>query len=151
MERPFCTSKYGYRTGRSNRPAGREKGLSHPGTRKRDTGPASAIVYFGLFQIVLQPLGVIQLIPPMEKTIYSQEYTRFLQLLRAVREEMGITQVELADRLQATQSFVSKCERGERRLDFVEARAWCSALGVPLRDFVQRFDENLRGQVGRLR
>ena len=76
----------------------------------------------------------------MEKTIYSQQYARFLHLLRAVREELGVTQVELAARLKATQSFVSKCERGDRRLDFVELRAWCGALGVSLKDFVVRFE-----------
>jgi len=64
---------------------------------------------------------------PMEKSIYSMEYTLFLGVLRAVREEAGITQQEIAARLGATQSFVSKCERGERRLDIVELRAWCSA------------------------
>lgn len=81
----------------------------------------------------------------MEKTIYSQEYTRFLQLLRTMREELGITQVELADRLQATQSFVSKCERGDRRLDVVELRAWCAGLGIHLHDFALRFEETGRG------
>ena len=77
----------------------------------------------------------------MEKSIYSQDYSLFLGLLRTAREESGITQQELAAKLSATQSFVSKCERGERRVDIVELRAWCSALEVPLSEFVLRFDK----------
>lgn len=77
----------------------------------------------------------------MEKSIYSLEYTLFLGVLRSVREQAGITQQEIAARLGATQSFVSKCERGERRLDIVELRAWCSALGVPLSKFAVTFEE----------
>lgn len=77
----------------------------------------------------------------MEKSIYSGEYTLFLQMLRTTREESGITQQEIAAKLGATQSFISKCERGERRLDIVELRAWCSALGVPLNEFALRLED----------
>lgn len=77
----------------------------------------------------------------MEKSIYSRQYTCFLEILRATREQLGLTQEDVALRLNETQSFVSKCERGERRLDVVELRAWCSALGVSLPTFVTRFDE----------
>jgi transcriptional regulator with XRE-family HTH domain len=78
----------------------------------------------------------------MEKSIHSQEYVQFLQLLRAVREESGFTQADVASRLGATQSFVSKCERGERRLDVVELRAWCAALEIPLLKFLRRFEDS---------
>jgi len=81
------------------------------------------------------PTGV-----PMEKSIYSAEYERFLTLLRKIRGESGLTQEDIATRLNATQSFVSKCERGERRLDIVELNAWCSALDVSLSSFVVRFE-----------
>ena len=43
-------------------------------------------------------------------------------------------------RLGVTQSFVSKCERGERRLDIVEVRAWGVALGIPFTEFISSFD-----------
>ena len=76
----------------------------------------------------------------MEKSIYSQHYHLFLELLRAQREKAGLTQEEVASRLNTSQSFVSKCERGERRLDIVELRSWCDALGIPFRDFVRGFD-----------
>lgn len=47
----------------------------------------------------------------MEKSIYSQEYELFLQVLRETREEKGLTQTEIARRLGETQSFISKAGR----------------------------------------
>lgn len=76
----------------------------------------------------------------MEKSIHSAEYERFLVLLRNTRVQSGLTQDELAMKLNATQSFVSKCERGERRIDIVELGAWCSALDVSLSSFIERFE-----------
>jgi len=48
------------------------------------------------------------------------EYRRFLERLRAARVEAGLTQVQVAARLRKPQSYVSKCESGERRVDVVE-------------------------------
>ena len=76
----------------------------------------------------------------MRKTIHSADYKRFLDLLRSARERAGVTQAELARRLGGTQSFVSKCERGERRLDIVEARLFCQAIGVGFGQFASKFD-----------
>ena len=50
----------------------------------------------------------------------SPDYRRFLERLRAARESAGFTQVEVSRRLGRPQSFVSKCESGERRVDVVE-------------------------------
>lgn len=79
----------------------------------------------------------------MKKTISTHENEVFLQLLRKTRERLGISQAQLAERLKVTQSFVSKCERGERRLDVVELRAWCFALGTSFPAFVTEFDQVL--------
>ena len=79
----------------------------------------------------------------LKKSIFSKEYTVFLHLLRQVRREAGVTQKELADRLRQTQSFISKCERGERRLDVVELRAFCNALGVELQAFLVQLERAL--------
>jgi DNA-binding XRE family transcriptional regulator len=78
---------------------------------------------------------------PMEKSIHLREYRLFLEMLRHARELAGLTQEEVAARLNASQSFVSKCERGERRLDVVELRSWCVALGIPFHLFLKRFDQ----------
>lgn len=76
----------------------------------------------------------------MDKSIYSAEYQLFLDRLRTARERAGLTQEDIASRLGVTQSFVSKCERGERRLDLIEMRAWSRALGVPFVEFVEDFE-----------
>lgn len=54
-------------------------------------------------------------------------------------------QADMADKLGVPQSFISKFEAGERRLDFLELRSICRALGVQLVDFVQQFERKLRG------
>lgn len=69
-----------------------------------------------------------------------------LALLRAAREQAGLTQYDLAKKLGRSQSFVGKCEMGERRLDFVQLRDFCFALDVPFLEFVQRFEESLADQ-----
>jgi transcriptional regulator with XRE-family HTH domain len=65
-------------------------------------------------------------------------------LLKEVRNEAGLRQADLAERLGQPQSFVSKYESGERRLDILELRQVCQALGVPLREFVRRLEERLK-------
>lgn len=82
----------------------------------------------------------------MPKSVFTNEYDVFLRSLRDAREAAGVTQVELADRLGMTQSAVSKCERGERRLDVIELRKWCQALRLPLRDFVATLERALSGK-----
>ena len=79
----------------------------------------------------------------MEKSIASSEYKVFLRELRAARHRSGLTQVDLAARLGETQSFISKCERGERRLDIAELRAFCQAIGMSLSSFAQQFEKAL--------
>lgn len=68
----------------------------------------------------------------MDKSLYSADYLRFCDLLRRLRTEQGLTQVEVAERLDKPQSFVSKYESGERRLDVAETRSVAAALGVTL-------------------
>jgi transcriptional regulator with XRE-family HTH domain len=79
----------------------------------------------------------------MEKSTFTTDHRVFCRLLREAREGADITQVELAKRLKESQSEISKFERGERRLDLVQLRRWCRALGVGLPDFVRAFDEAL--------
>lgn len=79
----------------------------------------------------------------MQKSIVSKEHKVFLACLKEARESSALTQVDLADRLGMTQSQVSKCERGERRLDLIELHAWCQVLGVRLTTFVRAFESRL--------
>lgn len=79
----------------------------------------------------------------MEKSIYSPEYAVLLRMLRQAREKAGYTQVELAKKLGQTQSFVTKVERGDRRLDVVQLRTICRELGLTVTDFVRRWEREL--------
>ena len=79
----------------------------------------------------------------MEKSIYTREYQVLLRLLRETREAAGVTQMELAKRLAQTQSFVSKVELGDRRLDLVQLHTILTALGAGLGEFVARYEAAL--------
>lgn len=90
----------------------------------------------------------------MEKSIFSKDYAVFLVHLKAARRKSGLTQDELAKRLGQTQSFISKCERGERRIDVVELRQFCLAIGISLTDFISTLQtemEKVSGKEGRVR
>ena len=65
---------------------------------------------------------------------------QLLELLRQVRVEAGLRQVDLAKKLRQPQSFVSKYESGERRLDLLELHQVCNAVGTSLEEFVKRFE-----------
>ena len=56
----------------------------------------------------------------MTKSVFTTRYDQFRQLLIEARNAAGLTQSDLAKRLSRPQSFVSKFERGERRLDVSE-------------------------------
>lgn len=64
------------------------------------------------------------------------QYQRFLEQLRAARKAAGLTQADVARRLGRPQSFVSKCESGERRVDVVELAAFARLYRKPLRSFI---------------
>ena len=74
----------------------------------------------------------------MEKSPFSKEYRLFLINLRNARKKAHLTQEGLAKLLGETQSFISKVERGERRVDVVELRAFCRALKVPFPGFISK-------------
>ena len=65
----------------------------------------------------------------MPSTLHSSEYRAFALRLIAVRKEVGLTQAELAAKLGKPQSYVSKNERFERRVDPAEFRWLMLALG----------------------
>ena len=67
----------------------------------------------------------------MSLSTHNSDYQLLLSILRTARKRVGVSQVELAERLGNTQTFVSKCERGERRIDAVELVEFAEALGVP--------------------
>ena len=54
------------------------------------------------------------------KSVFTKRYELFLSILISLRQDKGLSQHKLAKKLKKPQSFVSKYERGERRLDVVE-------------------------------
>lgn len=68
--------------------------------------------------------------------------TRLITLLRQVRLDAGLTQSELGEKLNQTQSYVSKYEGGEQRLDLLEIEAICKAVDLSLLEFVERYLES---------
>ncbi len=69
-------------------------------------------------------------------TAYRQRYLVFLERLRAARRQAGLTQEKVARKLGRPQSFVSKCESGERRVDAVELQEFARLYHKSLSYFV---------------
>lgn len=69
-------------------------------------------------------------------TTRDPKYQRFIERLKAARKQAGLTQAEVARRLRRPQSFVSKCESGERRVDVVELEGFAKLYGRSLDSFV---------------
>ena len=66
--------------------------------------------------------------------------------LREARETLGMSQGEVAKLLRRTQSYVSRCETGNRRVDIDELQAFCAAYGRPLEYFVRSDLPQRRGR-----
>jgi len=79
----------------------------------------------------------------MEKSLYSKNHKVFLALLKQVRLDAGMRQEDVAKRLKKPQSFVSKYESGERRLDILELGEISEAMGLSLAEFVRRLERSL--------
>lgn len=80
----------------------------------------------------------------MPRSTHTPDYAVLLELLRELRDRQGVLQADLAGRLGVPQSYVSKSENGERRLDVLEVRKWCLALDVPFVEFSKELDKRLR-------
>ncbi|MET0649679.1 MAG: helix-turn-helix transcriptional regulator [Pyrinomonadaceae bacterium] len=80
----------------------------------------------------------------MKKRIYLAQRGRLVSLLREMRLEAGLTQVDLAARIEKDQAYVSRYESGQRRLDVLEVREICQVVGVTLEEFVKRLESALK-------
>jgi transcriptional regulator with XRE-family HTH domain len=71
------------------------------------------------------------------KSVFSEEYNRFRQLLIEARKAAKLTQAELSAKLELPQSYVSKYERGERRLDVIEFLQVAQVLEIDPLAFIE--------------
>lgn len=74
----------------------------------------------------------------MTKSVHTRNYRLFLELLIKARRDAGVTQEQLAKRLNRPQSFVSKCENGERRLDVIELLQILHSIGIEPIGFINK-------------
>ena len=79
----------------------------------------------------------------MDKSIHSHLYHHVIGRLRGKREKFGITQVQLADLLKVNQTFISRVETCDRRLDIIELHHICQVLDVSFVDFIQEVDRDI--------
>lgn len=82
------------------------------------------------------------------KSVFTEEYVFFLEYLIGARKRAGLTQQELAEALSRPQSFVSKYERRERRLDVIEYVKIALALGVDPCFVIREIELKLSGRSG---
>ena len=80
----------------------------------------------------------------MPGSLHSHHYKIFRSLLILAREQSGLTQVQIAELLKKPQSFISKYERGERRLDFSEFIELADVLKIDVTNFVEVYRSTLR-------
>ena len=80
----------------------------------------------------------------MKKRAYIVQRKLMTELLRGIRLEAGLTQVELAKRVGKDQAYISRYESGQRRLDLLEVREVCQAIGITLEDFVRKLEKGLK-------
>lgn len=79
----------------------------------------------------------------MKKSLYTPEQEILQDLLYQLRTARRLSQTDIARRIKKSQSVVSKYESGERRLDVIELRAVCRAIGISLSDFIAEFEKRI--------
>jgi transcriptional regulator with XRE-family HTH domain len=77
------------------------------------------------------------------KSVHTRNYRLFLGLLIKARKNAGVTQEQLAKRLHRPQSFVSKYENGERRLDVIELLQILQTIGVEPINFIKKIVKSI--------
>jgi DNA-binding XRE family transcriptional regulator len=89
----------------------------------------SQIFHFGISQYGIQPIG-------MKKSIHTDEQALFVKRLRKARLDSGLTQAEAAEKLGASQSWISKIELGELRVDAISLNRIAKLYGKAVTYFL---------------
>lgn len=73
----------------------------------------------------------------MPRSIYQDEHREIIQRLKQARLESGMRQVEVAERLNRTQSYISKIESGQRRFDVLQLKEFAKLYKKSLEFFIK--------------
>jgi len=74
----------------------------------------------------------------MSKTIYSKEHRYIIEQLKKAREQAALSQEEVAKILHKTQSYISKIESGQRKIDIIQLKEFAKIYKKPLDYFIKR-------------
>ncbi|MEP5395236.1 MAG: helix-turn-helix transcriptional regulator [Hyphomicrobiales bacterium] len=83
----------------------------------------------------------------MPRSMFSKDYAILIQLMADIRKEMGKTQVDVSTALGKPQSFISKIENGERRMDLIEMIAIADAIGMNSQQILKRLENEIQRPV----
>lgn len=72
----------------------------------------------------------------MVNSIYTEQYKKIAKRLEKARIEMGYTQIEVAEKLKKSQSYISKVETGQQRIDIIELSLFAKLYKKPINYFV---------------
>ena len=73
----------------------------------------------------------------MVKAIYSKEHRSLVERLRTARKERGLDQEDVAKLLGVTQSYISKIESGQRRIDIVQLKRFAKVYKKKMEFFIK--------------
>jgi transcriptional regulator with XRE-family HTH domain len=73
----------------------------------------------------------------MASNIYSDEYKKITNKLREARAKSGLTQKQVAEKLGKPQSYVSKSEAGDRRLDVTELKKFADLYATDINEIIK--------------
>lgn len=76
---------------------------------------------------------------------WDEDREKLRLLLKELRKDAGLTQVELSDALGKPQSYVSKYETGERNLDYIEINDICKVLDISMEKFNRLYEKKSLG------
>ena len=73
----------------------------------------------------------------MDKTIYSKEHRYLVKQLKKARREAGLSQEQVANLLHRTQSYVSKIESGQRKIDIIQLKKFAKIYKKDINFFLK--------------
>lgn len=85
----------------------------------------------------------------MAASTHHDDYQLLLKLFKETRQEQGVAQTDLAERLGTTQAFISKVERGDRRLGALELVELLEAMGVSADAWMKKFLQHRKAKHGK--